>query len=884
VSVAPSITRPLRRGGGLRAQALPAFAQVASGAGNLVFALAAARLLAPGGFADLAAFLALYLVVHVPASSLSAGGALSPAAVPRARRRALALGAGAGALVALAAVPVAPLLGVPAGLLLVLAAGVPVAPWLALERGRLYGERDHRRVAVSLAAEPALRLGLGLPLLAGLGAVGGAAGVVAGGWAALALTRPGAAARATAGTGERAAADRATRGTALAAAGVFLVLALVQNQDVVLANALLGGDEAGRFAVLSTLGGLAAFASTTVPLVLLPRARAGEPGALAAAVGAAAALGAAAVGAVALMPSDLVGVAFGERYASVGALAVPYVAAMALFGVARVLVAHRIATGAGGRALVAPLAIAVAQAAAILTVADDARSVALITLVAMVGLVATTAPGVVVPFPLRSRRAMPPRAIVVAVAAFTLVGLALRMFANRGIWLDEATSITQAQMSFGDLLTSLRTLDVHPPLHHLIVWALAHVAGTGELVMRAPSYLAGAALIPVLYLTATELWDRRAGVVAAALGTVAPFLVWYAQEARMYSLFMLFATLALYAQLRALRRGGTGDWALYALASAALVWTQYFGVLVVAVQQGAFLIAALRGRDRRFVRGWLLATLALVVAVAPLAPLAIDQFQANEAAGRGFDQPSQAGADVSSTRSQPGVYIALTNVVWALWGYHSDETMAAITSMWPLGLLVALALLGRGRSPRTLLVAGCALLPAIALYLVGELKPFLFEIRYFAALAPLAVLLLARAASSWARASVAAAALSTVLVATMGVAAADQLLNRGNPRVYDFEGALARLEREARPGDVVLYEPSYLRDVVDYYAPELNARPLEGALDERALPARRVFLLGSFQDQQPERRATLAGIERLRESRDLRERFDRPQVRVWGFR
>jgi O-antigen/teichoic acid export membrane protein len=880
VSAAASITRPLRRGGGLRAQALPAFAQVASGAGNLVFALAAARLLAPGAFADLAAFLALYLVVHVPASSLSAGGALSPAAVPQARRRAVAIGAGAGALVALAAVPAAPLLGVPVGLLLVLAAGVPVAPWLALERGRLYGERDHRRVALSLVAEPALRLAIGLPLLAALGAVGGAAGVVAGGWAALVLTRPGAATQAPV---RRAAADRATRGAALAAAGVFLVLALVQNQDVVLANALLGGDEAGRFAVLSTLGGLAAFASTTVPLVLLPRARAGEPGALAAAVGAAAALGAAAVGAVALMPSDLVGVAFGERYASVGALAVPYVAAMALFGVARVLVAHRVATGAGVRALVAPLAIAIAQAAAILALADDARAVALITLVAMVGLVATTAPGVVVPFPLR-RRPRAPRTIPLALAGFTLVGLALRMFANRGIWLDEATSITQAQMSLGDLLTSLRTFDVHPPLHHLIVWALAHVAGTGELVMRAPSYLAGAALIPVLYLTATELWDRRAGIVAAALGTVAPFLVWYAQEARMYSLFMLFATLAVYAQLRALRRGGAGDWALYALASAALVWTQYFGALVVAVQQGAFLLAALRGRDRRFVRGWLLATLALAVAVAPLAPLAIDQFQANEAAGRGFDQPSQAGADVSSTRSQPGVYIALTNVVWALWGYHSDETMAAITSMWPLGLLVALALLGRGRSPRTLLVAGCALLPAIALYLLGELKPFLFEIRYFAALAPLAVLLLARAVSGWARAGVAAAALSTVLVATMGVAAADQLLNRGNPRVYDFEGALARLEREARPGDVVLYEPSYLRDVVEYYAPELNARPLEGALDERALPARRVFVLGSFQDQQPERRATLQGIERLRESRDLRERFDRPQVRVWGFR
>ena len=56
------------------------------------------------------------------------------------------------------------------------------------------------------------------------------------------------------------------------ATAAFLLLAVLQNQDVVFANALLDGDEAGRFAVLSTLGGLAAFASTTVPLVLLPRA------------------------------------------------------------------------------------------------------------------------------------------------------------------------------------------------------------------------------------------------------------------------------------------------------------------------------------------------------------------------------------------------------------------------------------------------------------------------------------------------------------------------------------------------------------------------------------------------------------------------------------
>ncbi len=222
--------------------------------------------------------------------------------------------------------------------------------------------------------------------------------------------------------------------------------------------------------------------------------------------------------------------------------------------------------------------------------------------------------------------------------------------------------------------------------------------------------------------------------------------------------------------------------------------------------------------------------------------------------------------------------------MWAIWGYHSNGTMASITALWPIGLLVALLLLGRGRSPRTLLVAACAALPAIALFGIGELKPFLFEIRYFAALAPLAVLLLARAATAWTRGVLAAAAVTAALLVSFGVATADQQLNRANPRIYDFEGALARLEREARPGDVVLYEPSYLRDVVGYYAPNLDARPLKGALEGRVGAARRVYVLASFLDQAGERAAVRAARRRLGRTRRLDERFQRPQVKVWVYR
>src|SRR5919108_3625298 len=87
--------------------------QLGAGVGHLLFALVAARLLAPGAFAELAAFLALYLLIHVPAGSLSAGSALAPELAARARRRALIGGVAVGSALAVLAVPLGALLDLP---------------------------------------------------------------------------------------------------------------------------------------------------------------------------------------------------------------------------------------------------------------------------------------------------------------------------------------------------------------------------------------------------------------------------------------------------------------------------------------------------------------------------------------------------------------------------------------------------------------------------------------------------------------------------------------------------------------------------------------------------------------------------------------------------
>jgi hypothetical protein len=842
--------------------------QLGAGVGNLVFALVAARLLAPGAFAELAAFLALYLLIHVPAGSLSAGSALAPELAARARRRALTAGLAVGGALAVLSVPLAALLDLSPALVLAAAAAAPTAGLLALDRGRLYGLGRRTRVVGSLLAEPAVRLSIGIALAALAGPVGGAIAVVLAGWAALAVAHlPGS--QVPAAPAQR----RDTRAGAAVAA--FLLLAVVQNQDVLLANALLPADEAGRFAVLSTLGGVAAFATTTVPLMLLPRA---GRDALRAALAVAALLGLGAVAVVAVSPGSLVGAVFGGRYASVGALAVPYVLAMALLGVARVLVAHACAGRSARRAVALLVPVALLHAVLVVLLGDDAAGVATATLIATATLTAGAAAlAIERPLTIAVRRD------VVAVVAIAAGGLALRLLATRGIWLDEATSIHQAQMPLGDMLTNLRTTDVHPPLHHLLLWGTVRLLGDGELAVRVPSLIAATAMIPLLYAAAQDIYDKRAGMAAAALAAVAPFAVWYADEARMYALFMVFALLALWMQVRVLRGGGAGSWLGFVLAAAALVYTQYFGALFVGTQMLAFGVAVARGvLPLRRVLAW---TGLLVLLLAPLMPFAHDQFSANESSGKGFEQPTQTGGGTIDPGATPGAYAVLTNFAWAVLGYHSDGTMTAIAALWPLGVLLALALLGRGRSWPTLLVVACAILPALGLFALGQLKPFVFEVRYFIGAVPLALLLLARALTSWARRPgviVLACAAATVV---LGLGLADQQLNGSNPRVYDFKTAVNDIESRAKPGDMIVFTPSYLDHVVAYYEDGgLKMKPLlaDGKIPELRR-GQRLFVLASFLDKPQYRDLADKVVGRLSRRHHLVHRESVPQIRTWEF-
>lgn len=111
--------------------------------------------------------------------------------------------------------------------------------------------------------------------------------------------------------------------------------------------------------------------------------------------------------------------------------------------------------------------------------------------------------------------------------------------------------------------------NVHGPLFGVLLHEWGGLAGDSEWAMRLPSAVFGTATVPALAWMSGRWLGRDTIVPAAWLAAGSPFLVWYSQEARNYSLLFLCVTLAAGALLGVRRRlaaGGLGGFLAAALA------------------------------------------------------------------------------------------------------------------------------------------------------------------------------------------------------------------------------------------------------------------------------------------------------------------------------
>ncbi|HUZ76334.1 MAG TPA: glycosyltransferase family 39 protein [Chloroflexota bacterium] len=315
-----------------------------------------------------------------------------------------------------------------------------------------------------------------------------------------------------------------------------------------------------------------------------------------------------------------------------------------------------------------------------------------------------------------------------------LAGLCLVAFILRAwrldfqsFWQDEGFSVSLSGSSVGYILQQSFTVEPNPPLYFLLLHFWRLPAGSTEYAIRFLSLIPSVLAVPAMFLLGRQLWCERLGLVAAALAAVSPFLVWLAQEARMYTWEALWLTLGAWFLLRGLRSGRSAYWLLFSSCNLLAVYSHLYAVFVVAAE--ALLLVALCRRV------WRPAALAIGAPIVLFVPW--------------FVSVSAYSGESSTWRGFIGVWdmvrVLLLNA--ASQGHLPGRVDGGFSLLLGLAVVLGFGVLVKARPRSGWLLASWLLLPVAAVYALSFKEP-LFSPRYFVVILPALLLLAAGAVAA----------------------------------------------------------------------------------------------------------------------------------------
>jgi hypothetical protein len=181
---------------------------------------------------------------------------------------------------------------------------------------------------------------------------------------------------------------------------------------------------------------------------------------------------------------------------------------------------------------------------------------------------------------------------------------------------DEIFSLLLSRLGWQALTAGAAADSVHPPLFYYLLKLWVLVGNESLIWLRLlPALFSVLAILPLILL-GRELRFRPIEIhCAIGLAAVHPFLIYYAQHLRMYSLLLLGALTSMWLFQRTIRAGARPTAVTYAaltLANIVLVYSHYYGCLIVGLE---FLYVLLWRRER-----WKRTLLSAVVVLAAFTP------------------------------------------------------------------------------------------------------------------------------------------------------------------------------------------------------------------------------------------------------------------------
>jgi mannosyltransferase len=242
-----------------------------------------------------------------------------------------------------------------------------------------------------------------------------------------------------------------------------------------------------------------------------------------------------------------------------------------------------------------------------------------------------------------------PALVVLALLAISLV---LRTYSlGKALWMDEGLSIGIASQPLLHIPSVLQQ-DGSPPLYYMLLNVWMHVVGNGPAETQGLSVAISLLAIPGALWAGWSLFGRRAGLIAAALAAVNPFLTLYAQETRMYSLMLVLSLYTTAAFLHVFAFRNRRYLPAFVVLLAAMLYTHNWGLFVTAGALCAFAWCWFAAADRRsLVRDGLIGFGAAGLLYVPWLPTLLYQVKHT---GAPWLNPPRFGAPVQISKSLLG--------------------------------------------------------------------------------------------------------------------------------------------------------------------------------------------------------------------------------------
>ena len=419
--------------------------------------------------------------------------------------------------------------------------------------------------------------------------------------------------------------------------------------------------------------------------------------------------------------------------------------------------------------------------------------------------------------PLKSKKATQGTLLIFTWVAFLLRTINLD---TQSLWRDEVDAIRFSSWTLGELMAGLFRAGHNGPLFFLLLRFWRNLSGNSEFTLRYPSALLGALAIPLGYVLTRQLdFSRRTGLLLGLLLATSPYLVWYGQEAKMYTLLLALVVLAFIAYLKALTGAGIRWWFVFVIATTLSFYTHILSPLMLVVYGAVALLY--RSCWRQQWRGWLVSIACLTLPYLPLGlwqlPLLLKGFQS----GHPF-YPLQEQTYLLLQLYSRGLlrFAGLTPIILFVFLFlcglflnkrrhgSSEQVQVGAASMkFNNGGQSAVI-----RSRYTL--AAWTLLPPLLVYLISRRVP-VFEDRYLIYITPafylLVVigLLLVRQHLRW------LASLGLGLILAINLWGIWQ--QQSQPIKADFRAAAAYLSGQPQPPSPIMVQIPYLQHTLNYY-------------------------------------------------------------------